>query len=216
MNNLRKFATEADYSAATLNYPAVSWVVSGDTLHYDLSGDTPTPSAPAIKIAFTMDECGNGKEMHVEGNGDMINNNIVSAITVNGDEIAIAGSMTAIEMEADTDYLIEYSLSGDVTDIGYAFYLTTPWGCASEAIYYDILFPEQVTNIGTIHSDQVYNIIILAETPPTISWDNSSAGQHYIYVPDEAVNTYKSSWASVLLDDKVKPLSEYEGNIPLS
>lgn len=34
-NNLRKFQTEADYTAATLTYPAVSWVVSGDTLHYD-------------------------------------------------------------------------------------------------------------------------------------------------------------------------------------
>ena len=35
MNNIRKFATEADYSAATLNYPSVSWVVTGDALHSD-------------------------------------------------------------------------------------------------------------------------------------------------------------------------------------
>ena len=35
MDNLRCFNTEADYSAATLNYPAVSYVVSGDTVHYD-------------------------------------------------------------------------------------------------------------------------------------------------------------------------------------
>ena len=34
-NNLRKFNNEADYSAATLNYPAVSWVTSGDTVHFD-------------------------------------------------------------------------------------------------------------------------------------------------------------------------------------
>ena len=43
MNNLRKFATEADYSAATLNYPAVSWVVSGDTVHFDKTSGSPTP-----------------------------------------------------------------------------------------------------------------------------------------------------------------------------
>lgn len=33
--NLKKFQTEADYSASTLNYPAVSWIVSGDTVVYD-------------------------------------------------------------------------------------------------------------------------------------------------------------------------------------
>lgn len=42
MNNLKKFETEADYSAATLNYPAVSWVVSGDTVHFDKSAPAPT------------------------------------------------------------------------------------------------------------------------------------------------------------------------------
>lgn len=42
MNNLKKFATESEYSAATLNYPAVSWIVSGDTVHFDKSATTPT------------------------------------------------------------------------------------------------------------------------------------------------------------------------------
>lgn len=41
MDNLRKFANEAEYSAATLNYPAVSWIESDGTVHYDLSGSTP-------------------------------------------------------------------------------------------------------------------------------------------------------------------------------
>ena len=35
MKYIRKFATEAEYSAATPYYPSVSWVVSGDTVHYD-------------------------------------------------------------------------------------------------------------------------------------------------------------------------------------
>lgn len=37
MRNLRKFNTEAEYSAATLNYPSVAWIVSGDSFHYDKS-----------------------------------------------------------------------------------------------------------------------------------------------------------------------------------
>ena len=40
MRNLRKFNTESEYNSATLNYPAVSWVVSGDIVHFDK--ETPT------------------------------------------------------------------------------------------------------------------------------------------------------------------------------
>ena len=45
-NNLKKFQTDAEYSAATLNYPAVSWVVSGDTVHFDKTA--PTPPSPTV------------------------------------------------------------------------------------------------------------------------------------------------------------------------
>lgn len=34
-HNLKKFSTEADYSAATLNYPAVSWVTGTNSVHFD-------------------------------------------------------------------------------------------------------------------------------------------------------------------------------------
>ena len=47
MNNLRKFSTEADYSAATLNYPAVSWVTGTDTVHFD-------KEAPAVFSGLTV------------------------------------------------------------------------------------------------------------------------------------------------------------------
>jgi len=43
-NNLKKFQTESEYSAATLNYPAVSWVTSGDSIHFDKTA--PTPPTP--------------------------------------------------------------------------------------------------------------------------------------------------------------------------
>lgn len=44
MNNLRKFATEAEYSAATLSYPSVAWVTSTDAVHFDKESPTPTGS----------------------------------------------------------------------------------------------------------------------------------------------------------------------------
>lgn len=42
-HNLRKFATMADYDNAELVYPAVSWIVSGDTLAYDKTEPQPEP-----------------------------------------------------------------------------------------------------------------------------------------------------------------------------
>ena len=51
MNNLKKFSTEADYSAATLNYPAVSWVTGTDTVHFDKL--VPAPNNK-VKIAFNL------------------------------------------------------------------------------------------------------------------------------------------------------------------
>ena len=43
--NLKKFQNEEDYNAAELNYPAVSWILSGDTVVYDKT--EPTPPEPA-------------------------------------------------------------------------------------------------------------------------------------------------------------------------
>lgn len=44
MDNLRKFSTESEYTAATLNYPAVSWVTGTNEVHFDASAPAPTPS----------------------------------------------------------------------------------------------------------------------------------------------------------------------------
>ena len=52
MNNLKKFATEADYNAATLNYPAVSWVTGTDTVHFDINCDHYTTFPYIINFCF--------------------------------------------------------------------------------------------------------------------------------------------------------------------
>lgn len=48
MKNIRKFATAAEKEAATLAYPNVNWVVSGDTLSIEASAPyvPPTPEPP--------------------------------------------------------------------------------------------------------------------------------------------------------------------------
>lgn len=47
-HNLRKFATKADYDNAELVYPAVSWIVSGDTLAYDKTEPQPQPETEKV------------------------------------------------------------------------------------------------------------------------------------------------------------------------
>ena len=208
-NNLRKFNTEADYSAATLNYPAVSWVVSGDTVHYDLSGATPTVNTK-VKIAFTTDSCGSGKEFTVAGDNSMINDGIVTAITVNGEALQLSSSMVALQLSANTDYLIEYSLADNVTDVGSAFYIFGAEGCDEASIKYDILFPSQVTNISGIYSPLA--LIFESTTPPTTSLSGSDIPGN-IFVPDSAVSTYEASaWYS---SSNIHPISDYSGNIPV-
>lgn len=54
-NNLKKFATEADYNSATLNTPAVSWVTATDNVHFDYNA-TPIPPAPPLQTVQADDE----------------------------------------------------------------------------------------------------------------------------------------------------------------
>lgn len=211
MNNLRKFATEAEYSAATLNYPAVSWVVSGDTLHYDLSGDTPT-SVPAVKVAFTTDSCVDGY-INLVTDGEMLD--LINAITVNGNDVELDSSSISYTLNTNTDYLIEYFLKDNATDMGNYFNLTTPMGCASSKIEYDIYYPPQVTAISFAQY-YVGSLLVDTDTPPTLYFDSSGGEPTYIYVPDSAVATYKADAKWSYMGNSIRPLSEYEGNIPLS
>lgn len=90
--NLKKFATEADYSAAigSLSYPNVSWVENGDTLHYDL---TLPPTKMLMKI------------------GD----NVVRQYYCDGNPITTGETMPG----SDTSYLITDVEIGECAEIGY-------------------------------------------------------------------------------------------------
>ena len=213
MNNLRKFNNEAEYSAATLNYPAVSWVVSGDTVHYDkTSGETPT-SAPAVKVAFTTDSCVTDP-MTLSSDGGILD--IVSAITVNGVPFEPLDSNMYLTVSTNTDYLIEYELMDDATDMGYQFsYVATPMGCSSSILFYDILFPEQVTKIDSLNYYGVGSLIMLSETPPSVSSMEMSGWHEPIYVPDASVNAYKNAGTWKSAANYIFPISEYSGNLPV-
>lgn len=67
MNNLRKFQTEADYSAATLNYPAVSWVTATDNVYFDKSA--PTTSFSGLTVYYNITDISQPTELFNGGGG---------------------------------------------------------------------------------------------------------------------------------------------------
>lgn len=67
MNNLRKFNTEEEYTAATLNYPAVSWVVEGDYVYFDKS--VPTPSFSGLTVYYNISDISQPTELFNGGGG---------------------------------------------------------------------------------------------------------------------------------------------------
>lgn len=60
-NNLKKFATYADYSEAELNYPAVSWILSGNTVEFDAEEPTPPtpPSLSGLVVYYDISDTSN-------------------------------------------------------------------------------------------------------------------------------------------------------------
>jgi hypothetical protein len=211
MNNLKKFSTEAEYGSATLNYPAVSWVTGTDTVHFDKAGAVVNNK---VKIAFTTDACGQGKSFNLVPESGLINN--INSLTVNGEPFTppSCGGSYELQLEANTDYLIEYELKDDVSNVSNWFAIQPAEGCSSTRIKYDLLFPAQVDEINGLQNS-INNIIFETETPPTVTFNVSDITDIVgIYVPDSAVNTYKSASVWYSLEAIIYPISQYSGNIP--
>lgn len=211
MDNLRKFATEAEYSAATLNYPAVSWVVSGDTVHFD--NEAPTPPSPKWLATYS--------DSHTESAAC----DSTSAITQyeisleNLVSIEIGDCVTSIDYWAfyQCTSLTSVTIPNSVTSIGQRAFA---W-CTSLT---SLTIPDSVTTIGDsiidnsgvksmyvgsgvtsvggcafCCNDLTDSFTITAPNPPTINnCDWIFSVQCPIYVPSGSVNDYKndSCWSS--------------------
>lgn len=213
MNNLKKFATEADYSAATLNYPAVSWVVSGDTVHFDKTAPVVVNDKVMMAWHSPSDET-SGKDITLwNGGASIIPTDYFDSLTLNDADVmsTIGGDGTLHNYSTpDTDYLVKYELINDttITDI-FSGNLGGGWG--SDASSVDFLIPSQVTEIQSLPLN-VGNVVIEAATPPTVSVDWSDfVGD--IYVPDNAVSVYQTAWSDA--SSSIYPISEYQGNLPV-
>lgn len=213
MNNLKKFETEADYSAATLNYPAVSWVVSGDTVHFDKSGATPTVN-DKIMMAFSSDRTGN--DILLVNLGSTEPTTYFTSITLNDVEVlSLVDSSGVLEnySVANTDYLAKY----DVKEAYYNSifeYFASNLGVLGSIDGVELLIPSQITDVDNMPYN-ITKLVIEATTPPTTSMGSSGHETlQGIYVPDAALSAYQATWGGTF-GDFIHPISEYQGNLPV-
>ena len=212
-NNLKKFSTEAEYQQASLNYPAVSWVVSGDTVHFDKTA--PVVVNDKVMMAWTSGDGAQGTDIVLWNGGlfmpptDLFNSLTVNDVDVMSD---LTDDATLYNYsEPNTDYLVKYELIDDstITDIFNAE-LGGGWGSSVGKV--DFLIPSQVTEIESL-PENVGNVVVEAATPPTQSFDWSSMHDVDFYVPDNAVSVYQTAWNQVV--GNIYPISEYQGNLPV-
>lgn len=207
MNNLKKFATEADYTAATLNYPAVSWVTATDNVYFDKSGSTPTVNDKVMIASYD----GSGDSKFIFYNCEASTSSDITSITLDDVAVEPITCQTEYGYDAGQVYIAKYTLN--VTSIG--DWCSGDLGCsdASTPANIDVLIPSQVTVIDKLPSGAV-NLVIEAITPPQLSLDTSDVSMlQGIYVPTESVSAYQTEWSN--FGSYIHSISDYQGNLPV-
>ena len=221
MNNLRKFSTEADYSAATLNYPAVSWVTSTDNVYFNKTEPTPTMNGD-IKATYSV--TGTSQPMiliNQEGSGSGSGSGgaafTPTQMWVDGVEVTPSASYT---FSTTGNHIVEFELGDGVNSIPQNAFGDGGSGINS---LISVEIGNDITSIGdsafrncgfltscTISSgvtyigESAFNCIDLASitcyalTPPTLGMDVFSDspigwGSGIIYVPSASVSTYQNN-----------------------
>lgn len=191
MDNLKKFNTEADYSAATLNYPAVSYIVNDDAVHYDKSG-----KKVDIKATYNVTATTEDIKLYVgAGEGSGSGSGSGGGFTplrmwIDGVEETPSETWT---FTTTGDHIVEYELQENDT--------TIPEGAFKECYkLIEVEVADNITEIGDLafYYTGAQNIIIYATTPPTLGhsafMDTPIAhGEGYINVPAESVTAYQSA-----------------------
>lgn len=213
-NNLKRFNSEAEYQQASLNYPAVSWVVNGE-VHFDKTAATfggltvkynitvPTSEVALFNGGGDSSSSSESSSESGGGGGALPTTMIVDGVEetpINTWRFETAGEhivqYTFEDNAIPLDFIKqlptvkEVVVGNDITSIGGEAIL----GCAS-------LTSATIGSGVTIIANGVFydctaltSVTVNAIDPPTLSsmtFDNTNNCP--IYVPASAVDTYKTS-----------------------
>lgn len=212
-HNLKKFNSEADYNAATLNYPAVSWVTGTDAVHFD---KTAPATNDKVMMAWHTDSDTVGSDIVLwNGGASTQPDALFDYLTLNDDNllstIGADGTLHYASIPNET-YVAKYGLLDDseITDI-FSGDLGGGWGSLQGNV--EFFIPSSVTEIASLPGN-ANKVVIDNETVPTMSIDWSGMNSTDLYVPDSAVSAYQTA-IGVYWSGSINGLSDYSGNLPI-
>ena len=156
MRNLRKFNTEAEYSAATLNYPSVAWIVSGDTFHYDKEEPQPEPityggltvkyyiADPSVEVTLfngggaSSSSSGSGSESGSGGGGAL-----PTTMIVDGNEET---PINTWRFETSGEHIVQYAFEDNVINVSF-------YGINEIT---EVVVGDDITEIASLNSNGVF------------------------------------------------------------
>jgi hypothetical protein len=214
MNNLRRFNTEADYSAATLNYPAVSWVTATDNVYFDKS--VPAPSFSGLTVYYNITDISQPTELFNGGGGSGSGSGsggaIPSAMIIDGTAVEVTNTY---QFSTTGEHIINYSFADNQIP---QMFLSNGDGIKFNTVT-KVVIGDAITSIGqsafasctsltscTIGNSVTYinsvafgNCFSLASAtvnavdPPQLESYAFGGSTCPIYVPSQSVEEYKGS-----------------------
>ena len=206
-HNLKKFSTEADYSAATLNYPAVSWVTGTNAVHFDA-----TAPADLSKVMMASQGTIAGEDLILwNGGASVPPEELFTSLTVNDVDVlgdVDAGGTLTSYTQANTTYVARYGLIDDsLIDSTFSGLL------GINGFSVELFVPSSVSSIECFPNN-ANKVVINSETVPTTSIDWSGMNNIDLYVPDSALSAFQTAWGGTW-GGTINGLSDYSGNLPL-
>lgn len=198
-HNLKKFSTEADYSAATLNYPAVSWITGTNSVHFDA---TAPATFGGLTVHYLIDQSIAGSNVNLfngggdseSGGGDSESGGggaLPSAMYVDGVEETVINTWV---FETVGEHIVQYEFEDNTVPTQFLEGV----GIATEAI-----IGTDITNIDSaaFNVELTNGATCLSTTPPVIVDSTAfggGMGQVYpIYVPSDSVTSYQTAWSNL-------------------
>lgn len=210
MNNLRKFTNEAEYTAATLNYPAVSWVTATDVVHFDKTAPAPSYNGDLSVTYYPLSTSSPTRLIYGEdGSGSGSGSAAFTPTRMWVDGVEVTPSTTYTFSDTN-EHVVDFELGDGVTAIP----INGFYNGAGNIPIYRVVIRSNITSIGDYafqDGSSLYSLTVEATTPPTLGALalNGTAIYNYqgnIYVPAESVNVYKAASGWSAFADMILPI----------